>query len=253
MEIITATRDTLLKKQPVQSISLPDYQKKAVSRGKSYSVEEYTYIGENHYKVVLGNNMGTWFIFDTSKADSHWECSWEDTHENEDRGEDTFSESRETNRINNPGQIDWSNPNIYISEYFRTIEVTKNDPNRFPKPNSNEEKDILKLAIELDKLREDWDSPLIVTSWFRPSTRLGYRVDVNQRVHGAFNSQHIYGRGVDIYPSNGKLAELQNLCLQHWRGGVGKGLPKGFVHLDTRSGTPAWKAGSPTIVWIYGV
>ena len=251
MEIITATKDTFLKKQPVQSRNLSDSEKKAVSRGETYPVEQYTYINDNHYKVVLGNNIGTWFIFDTSEPDSHWECSWEDTHEDENQGDDTSGDNQGTNIINQPGQINWSDPNIYISKYFRTLEVTKNDRNRFPKPNSNEEKDILKLAAELDKLREDWGSALIVTSWFRPSTRLGYPVDVNQRVGGAYNSQHIYGRGVDIYPRNGKLAELQNLCLQHWRGGVGKGLPKGFVHLDSRSGTPCFKAGKPTAVWIY--
>ncbi|HEY9706072.1 MAG TPA: D-Ala-D-Ala carboxypeptidase family metallohydrolase [Allocoleopsis sp.] len=257
---ITATRDTWLKKQPKQSSELDESQKKAVPKGTEYPVEKYDYDrSNNHYQVVLGYGAGTWFIYDTSGADSHWDCSWEDKTE-DDKHEQPVnivpphppSAAKPTkNIITTPGQINWADASIYISEYFTTTEVTKNNPKRFPKPNSNEERNILALAKELDKLREDWGSGLVVTSWFRPGKKLGYEYDVNKEIGGASNSQHIYGRGVDIYPSNGELQKLQDLCLQNWRGGVGKGVPKGFVHLDTRSGTPAWKNGEPTAVWIY--
>ena len=43
----------------------------------------------------------------------------------------TSNKNQPRNIINTPGQIDWSNPNIYISRYFRTVEVTQQDPNRF--------------------------------------------------------------------------------------------------------------------------
>lgn len=45
----------------------------------------------------------------------------------------------------------------------------------------------------LDKLREDWDSPIRITS--------GYRVPrLNEAVGGVKNSQHIEGKAADIQP-----------------------------------------------------
>lgn len=251
MDYIVATRNTFLKKSSIQSSLLNPSELKPVDEGQKYQVEKYFYTENSHYKIELAYGAGTWFIYDTSGSNSHWNCSWEDTEENETEGDDKSGNIKAEKIIDTPKKINWSNPNIYISEYFRTVEVTKNSYNRFPIPNSKEEKNILLLAKELDKLREYWGSGLIVTSWFRPSSRFGYLVDVNRQVKGAYNSQHIYGRGVDLYPVNGRLKDLQDLCLQCWHGGVGKGLPKGFVHLDSRSGTPCFKAGKPTAVWNY--
>lgn len=250
MEYAIATRNTLLKKKPKQSSSLSSLEVTKVAKGKKYLVKKYLYVGENHYEIELSHNAGTWFIYDTSGKDSHWDCSWEDTQENEIEGDISCNKNKAAIIYDTPNKIDWSNPNIYISKYFQVKEVTKGDSRRIPRSGSPEEKNILSLAKELDEVREFWDSPLIVTSWFRPSRRMGYKFDINSSVGGSYYSQHQYGKGIDIYPLNGNLRELQNLCLRRWRGGVGKGVPKGFVHLDSRSGR-AWLKGSPTAVWNY--
>lgn len=46
--------------------------------------------------------------------------------------------------------IDWKNPQEKISRYFSTGEVTKGDLRRIPVDGSEIERNILKLAVELD-------------------------------------------------------------------------------------------------------
>lgn len=133
-------------------------------------------------------------------------------------------------------KIDWKNPDQKISEYFSVGEVTKNDPGRIPIAGSAIEKNILNLAKELDKIREDWGSPILVSSWYRPAA-------VNSAVGGASNSQHLYGRAVDISPvSRDSLVKFQSWLDRHWFGALGYGAGRGFVHLDTRNGK-GWKTG----------
>lgn len=136
----------------------------------------------------------------------------------------------------NKSVIDWKNPQQKISRYFSTGEVTKNDLRRIPVTGSDIESNILRLAIELDKIREEWGSPVGVISWYRPPA-------VNRTVSKFSNSQHIYGRAADIYPINpASLFKFQAWLDQNWFGALGYGAKKGFVHLDMRNGK-GWKSG----------
>ena len=235
---ITALKDTLLKKEPIQGSLLSESQKLAVAAGQSYGVEDYKNIGDGHYWVKLASNSGEWYIYD-SDTNGHWDTSWEG---DEIDSEGLITTNQAVGKIHNtPGSIDWSDGSLRISKYFTVGEVTKNDHRRRPKPNSSEEKHILALAKELDKIREDWTSPVIVNSWFRPSRKLGYPHDVNAEQKGATNSQHIYGRAADIRPATGNITEFQKWLDRSWYGHLGRGAKRGFVHLDMRNGK-GWKA-----------
>lgn len=141
--------------------------------------------------------------------------------------------------------IDWKDPQQKISRYFSVEEVTKGDLRRIPAVGSEIEGNILKLAIELDKVRKDWGSPIIVTSWYRP-------LIVNRGVGSGDDSQHIQGRAADICPVDlSSLSKFQAWLDQNWFGALGYGARKGFVHVDTRNGK-GWKSnGKKGVRWNY--
>jgi len=129
------------------------------------------------------------------------------------------------------GSIDWSNWNAKVSTYFTVGEVTQRDTRRIPN-STTIQNDILALAAELDQVRVAWGSSIIVNSWYRPPA-------VNSEVGGAPNSQHLYGRAVDIRPGNGDLLGLQSFLDNGiWSNrALGYGAACcGFVHIDTRAG-----------------
>jgi predicted chitinase len=76
MHSITATNQTFLKKQPIQSADLSTNQKVLVELGKTYQVEEYELAETGHYKVKLGYEAGEWYLWS-----GHWHLPWEDNTE----------------------------------------------------------------------------------------------------------------------------------------------------------------------------
>lgn len=68
----TATTNTVLKKAPVQSSTLPDDQKVNVPQGKTYGIEKVIKTDGLHSHVQLESDAGSWWIFlphwDTGEA-----------------------------------------------------------------------------------------------------------------------------------------------------------------------------------------
>lgn len=145
-----------------------------------------------------------------------------------------------------PTQIDWQDFDCRISEYFTVGEVTKGDSKRIPIKGSDEERNILVLAKELDKLRKAFGHPIGVSSWYRPRA-------INKAVGGARYSRHINGDAADIYPMAGgmSLDAFQDWCNEHWFGALGFGATKGFVHLDMRNGKGFNTGGVKDARWNY--
>jgi GH24 family phage-related lysozyme (muramidase) len=131
-------------------------------------------------------------------------------------------------------KVNWKAFGSPVSKYFIIGEVFQWDKNRIT-DDKDIQNNILELAKELDKIREEWGSPIQVTSWYRPS-------DINRAVGGVPNSQHLTGGAVDVYPSNGNIWEFQEwLDTEMWRDrALGYGAIKGFVHLDLRQKAIRW-------------
>ncbi|NJL81816.1 MAG: peptidase M15 [Chloroflexaceae bacterium] len=127
-------------------------------------------------------------------------------------------------------QVNWNDFNASVSKYFTVREVTNGDPRRIPQDDAIKA-NIVSLAQELDRVREAWGSPILVTSWYRPRA-------INQAVGGAENSQHILGIAADIHPAKGNLPQFQEwLDKAAWKDkALGYGARKGFVHVDLRPG-----------------
>jgi putative chitinase len=144
-----------------------------------------------------------------------------------------------------PTNIDWSNTNARVSEYFTVLEVTKGDARRIPDRGSSEEKNIIALARELDKVRKAFGHPIGITSWYRPPA-------INRAVGGVSNSQHINGCAADIYPLSGMdIDDFQTWLDSVWFGALGYGAKKGFVHLDIRNGRGYLSGGDKGVRWNY--
>jgi hypothetical protein len=65
--LIISNRDTLLKKEPVQSFELSDREKVVVPRGRSYTIVKSVDEG-SHMKVTIDYGAGTWYIYKP-----HWD------------------------------------------------------------------------------------------------------------------------------------------------------------------------------------
>lgn len=76
--------------------------------------------------------------------------------------------------------------------------------------------------------------------------RSGYRTpQVNRRVHGVGDSQHLRASAVDLGVAAGRLAAAAGAALQLGRGGVGVYRRRGFIHLDSGVVRRWSDAGSP--------
>ena len=140
--------------------------------------------------------------------------------------------------------IDWNNHNSLISQYFSVGEVTQMDSERIPASGSEEEINIIALALQLDRIRESWGAAIGVTSWYRP-------YETNIAVGGVLDSQHITGGAADIYPIDGDGQHFEEWLDTYWGGAMGYGQQsgRGFTHIDLRGG--GFKDGPGTIRWTY--
>lgn len=154
--------------------------------------------------------------------------------------------ANESERGSYTGVIDWQNPRCFVSKCFTVAEVTQGDRRRIPKKESAEANNIVRLAKELDKVREAWGHPLGITSWYRPPI-------INAQVGGVRGSKHTLGLAADIYPlAGGSVHDLQKWLDHRWLDALGFGAKKGFVHIDVRGGGGLDKPGSlGKIRWNY--
>ncbi|NEP18407.1 MAG: glycoside hydrolase family protein [Leptolyngbya sp. SIO4C1] len=98
------------------------------------------------------------------------------------------------------------------------------------------------LCLFLEKCRAHFGGkPLVITSGYRPP-------EVNARVNGARNSEHLYNSpdkgAVDFYIRGVSIYEVEYWCDQHFPHSIGYGAQKGFVHLGMRP-------GKPRVRWVY--
>jgi len=131
--------------------------------------------------------------------------------------------------------INWTDFNAKITPNFTLGENLQQDSRRLP-THPTVRSNILRVMTELQKIRDEWGKPIIITSGYRPAA-------INRAVGGARLSRHIVGDAVDIKPESGSdIYAFQAWLDLHWYGALGWGAKKGFVHLDCRNGN-GWRTG----------
>ena len=220
-EAIEALHDTWLKKDyRYNSDELADQYKLAVPKGKRYFVtsppderDADTEMG-GHFKVDLDFNGGTWYLYA-----EHWKLPWQVIIEEPPK------------KIPEWNEVNWNDWTAPVSKYFTVGEVTNMSRERIPTA-TDIKKNIIAIARKMDEIREWWDGPLGVNSWYRPwhvNTRIGSRAP-----------NHPGGYAVDFRPLDGSVWDLQKRFEEEWynagkwNGGFGRGAKKGFIHIDLR-------------------
>lgn len=225
MEFV-ALQDTALKMAVLDAKYLSDLGKKTYKAGDVITVSRVEEIPQNsHGWLTLAAGQGRWAAFLP-----HWRAA-------------TATPAAKPAAEQ---KIDWSDFAAPVGQYITVGEVLQYDARRKPKPGSAEERAIIQICHEFDKIRAAWDGPIGITSGYRPEP-------INSQVGGVANSYHTKGMALDIYPIGESLEQFYQWLSKRWSGGLGDGRNRGFVHIDTRSGgkfsgTPNAR---PAVVWTY--
>lgn len=89
------------------------------------------------------------------------------------------------------------------------------------------------LVEVLQKIRDHFDKPIIITSAYRNAA-------YNRKIGGVSNSQHVKGTAADICISTVEPAEIAKYAeyIMPNKGGIG--LYSNFVHIDVRANRSRW-------------
>jgi hypothetical protein len=229
-QIVRIIRDTLLKREPVQSVTLPPEARVPVEAGTELDILAYAYADDggdynNHIKFTLArkadyiNGFNTWFVFENdAQVFYDGELVYPKTPPSPPTGV-----TGDRIGIKLPGFTStfYLNEPIVPGGKFTWAEATKNG-SRIPATRAIVE-NILVLAERLERPRSQIGRPFIVTSWYRPPV-------INRMVGGATYSRHLYGQAVDFYVESIPARTVASQ-LSWWPGGLGA--YAGWVHLDT--------------------
>ena len=84
------------------------------------------------------------------------------------------------------------------------------------------------LPEYLQKARDHFGKPLIITSGYRTTS-------YNIKVGGVSNSQHVFGNAADVYIPGVPVLELYNYLCEIAGNSCGIGIYDKFVHFDVRT------------------
>lgn len=91
----------------------------------------------------------------------------------------------------------------------------------------------IELVGVLEKVRENFENPIIITSGNRCLTH-------NQNVGGSVNSQHTKGIAVDFKVQNCDQDEVADYLEENYPDSFGIGRYNGRTHLDVRANKARW-------------
>jgi hypothetical protein len=233
--ILRVTQNTVLKRRPLPAAELPADDVFPVRPGQTWRLQSYAFRDvngddfNNHVKFAFKypqdaiNGFNTWYIFN-----QHVQV--------EMAGRIVYPSSpmpppQSPVFSGIPFQLPGNTSTFYTDQpiipggNFTWGEATKN-ATRIPLA-QNIVDNIIALARQLQRAREQVRRPFQVNSWYRPPA-------VNAAVGGASRSYHLTGRAADVEVSGLSGRQVASLVFSWWPGGIGiySHLPN-VIHLDT--------------------
>lgn len=243
--VLELTEDTVLKRRPVGSSELADEEMYKAPKGMTFHLHSYAYAdakGEfnNHIRFAINEpeqyirGLSTWYIHEP-----HAHVKLDDTvvypllkvKGNAPAAAPAVASAAATgafkgSALNVPGigKVFTDQP-IIAGGSFTWGEATHGG-SRIPQ-NADHAKNIVALATQLQKARQQIGKSFRVTSWYRPDPW-------NRRAGGARRSQHLEGKGIDIVVEGYMGADLARQLVSWWPGGLGiyGGNRRHILHLD---------------------
>ncbi|HEY9648399.1 MAG TPA: D-Ala-D-Ala carboxypeptidase family metallohydrolase [Chroococcidiopsis sp.] len=231
--VLRVTRETLFKRRPVQSSQLAPDEIYTVPPDTLLKLDSYAYADaqgsfNGHIKFALKyakdyiRDLSTWYVYDqhaqvlrsgkvvypVPKPSPSPSPVYSGRAFKLPGNTSTFYTDQP---IVPGGSFTWGEATKNATRLPATVEIVNN---------------IVALAKELQKVRNQIGRPLQVNSWYRPPA-------VNSAVGGVSNSQHLTGKAVDLQVSGYSGRQLANAVMLWWNGGVGiySNLPN-LLHLD---------------------
>lgn len=229
---LVVTQETIFKKEPIQSTQLKDNQKVEVG-AQELAVKSFKDVG-SHLQIELVNPINDstdWYVFEEHVDTLHIE-SYAPPQEAEPAPQPAKPKPQgKVIRIAGIGQTTTKSP-IFPGANFNWGEATKNGT-RLP-ANEGITNQIIRMAKEMQKIRDNFGRSITITSWYRPPA-------VNRAVGGSSRSTHKRGHGVDFLVAGVSPREVQRK-LEYWNGGLGYGST--FTHIDNRGYRARWNYGN---------
>jgi hypothetical protein len=122
--------------------------------------------------------------------------------------------------------------NFAWREFYSTVNFNGKDYKRIVEPYPEYLTNMLNVASQLQKLREYFNKPVIITSGFRTPY-------FNALIKGANNSQHLYGNAADIRIAGVTTREILDVA-REITNFKGYGLSSYFLHCDLRDKPALW-------------
>lgn len=233
---LRVTENTVFKRRPLPTTQLASNEIFSVREGATLKLQSYAYRNaqgsfNNHIKFAIKyekdyvERLSTWYVSDRDA-------------QVEQRGRVVYPTQRPSpspspsppDYTGTPFRLPGNTSTFYTDQpiipggSFTWGEATK-DGTRIP-TTVTIVNNIIALARQLQRARNEIGRPFLVNSWYRPP-------DVNAAVGGATNSQHLYGKAVDVQINGYSGRRVANAVMLWWPGGLGiySNLPD-VVHLD---------------------
>jgi hypothetical protein len=228
--LLKVIQDTKFKRQPIPADRLPPKEQQEIANGTVLALHSYAFANaqgdfDNHIKIALKrpedyiNGWNTWFVYNQHAQVLH-------------DGKVVYPLNPSPPPFTGisfklPGNAStfFTDQPIVPGGNLTWGEATRN-AERIP-ANESEVNNILALAKQLQRARDQIGKPFNITSWYRPEP-------YNTQAGGVPNSQHLTGKGADFWVEGFTGRELAFQLLPWWQGGIGaySGARAQILHLD---------------------